>query len=65
MKIRELVLADALLFAALALALAFVGQLAQNDYFTVAALAFVAATYISYPPPWLEALFNRKNDRHR
>ncbi len=63
MKIRELVLADALLFAALALILAFLGQRVQNDYFMVAALAFVVATYVSYPPPWLRALWGGKNRR--
>ena len=62
MKIRELVLADALLFAVLALTLAFVGYRGQNLYFLVAGMAFLVATYVTYPPRWMQILWGSKDD---
>ena len=45
-------LALASVFALLSLITVLAGQYGHNGYFTIAAAAFVVATYVTYPPAW-------------
>ncbi|MCC7452197.1 MAG: hypothetical protein IT324_32655 [Anaerolineae bacterium] len=56
MKLNNPSLAFALIFAASAAALAFVGERNQNVYFLIAAASLTVATYVTYPPLWMMEL---------
>lgn len=53
MKVENMALACALIFAASAATLAFVGERNNNLYFLVAAAVLTVATYVTYPPLWM------------
>lgn len=66
MKTPNMSLACALVFAALAIALAFVGERSANLYFLIAAASLTVATYATYPPLWmleLAKLWKRQSRR--